>query len=27
VLESSILMMAFVIASFIAINFTMRRDD
>ena len=27
VLESSILMMAFVIASFIAINFTMRRED
>jgi energy-converting hydrogenase A subunit F len=27
VLESSILMMAFVIASFIALNFTMRRDD
>jgi energy-converting hydrogenase A subunit F len=27
VLESSILMMAFVIASWIALNFTMRRDD
>jgi energy-converting hydrogenase A subunit F len=27
VLESSILMMAFVIASFIALNFTMRRED
>jgi energy-converting hydrogenase A subunit F len=27
VLESSILMMAFVIASWVAINFTMRRDD
>ncbi len=27
VLESSILMMAFVIASWVALNFTMRRDD